>query len=261
MTSSKMQHEDGFHFYALPAPAGKVKSLIIILHGYGSHPEKFVKWGGKMQEENRHADVLVVRGPIGTKATPEQKAAHRMTGDDDLYAWRVAQPGKLGRIKNIAAMAFSRLAVVKTLNTFIDAQLVKRGLGYKSLALVGFSQGGLLAILAAVRRRRTCAAVVCHSGFVFPWFRAPRKPRTLLIMGLNDEFLVPSLIDKAGRKESSMTRLFSRAGVRIIIDHEHSLARLEKAGVPVTEKLFEGQEHRVTEESWQAASAFVAQYL
>lgn len=260
MTSSDMKYEDGFYFHSLPCPSGSVKSLIVILHGHGSHPDKFVKWAKKAQERNPDADVLVVRGPKATHATPAQKAAHKFFEDDDLYSWYGPRKRPSKKTSFVFSNVFNRQTVIGKLNRMLDSQLKQRGLRDKNLALIGFSMGGWVAVRTALTRKNECAAVVCHSGIVLPFTKAKRKPDTLMIMGDADG-LFYAAAEKPAKKISAIARAFLRTKVRLGLNHDRSVKRLKKAGVPVEEKIFPGQGHRVTEESWEAASRFVAKNL
>jgi phospholipase/carboxylesterase len=52
------------------------------------------------------------------------------------------------------------------LNAYLDAQLAHYGLPDESLALVGFSQGTMMALHVGPRRARTLAGVVGYSGML-----------------------------------------------------------------------------------------------
>jgi len=252
-----MQHEDGFYFHALPSPSGSARALIIILHGHGSHPDQYLKWAKKTQAENPAADVLVVRAPVALQASEEQKRAQRLPAVDDLYTWyNLDEKPVAPDLKQ----PFNRAAIVSQLNRFIDAQMKKRNLQDENLAIIGFSQGALMAVDAALHSNRSCAAVVSHSGAVMPFAQAARKPDVLMIMGDKDDLF--SLPEDGSKPSASRTvEAFRKAGIKANMDHPSSVERLKKAGIAVTEKVVKNQGHRITEESWHEASAFVAKKL
>jgi phospholipase/carboxylesterase len=64
-------------------------------------------------------------------------------------------PGERWRGVNRAAPA---------LEAFLDAELARHGLPPESLALVGFSQGTMMALHVGLRRMKTPAAIVGYSG-------------------------------------------------------------------------------------------------
>lgn len=255
-----MQYEDGFYFHALPSLSGAAKSLIVILHGHGSHPDKYIPWAMKTRETSPDADLILVRAPVALKATANQKIARRLPGIDDLYTWYKLDRKIHQQAGLILKHAFRRLTVFNKLNRLIDNQLKKKGLQDKDLALIGFSMGGTMAVQTALRRKNPCAAVVCHSGAVLPFTRAREKPDTLMIMGDRDElFFLPE--KKTPRKGSRILAAFQKAGLNLNLRHECSVERLQRAGIAVTEKIFKDLDHRISDASWQEACDFVAQKL
>ena len=88
------------------------------------------------------------------------------------------------------------------LDAFIDAELGRRGLAEDSLALVGFSQGTMMALHVAPRRARPAAAVVGYSGMLIaPQLLAAEiksRPPMLLVHGTAD----PVVPMPAGDSES-----------------------------------------------------------
>ncbi len=250
------QTENGFTFHNLPAATQPARGLIVVLHGYGNTPDQFVKWAQKTQAENPEADILVMQGPIALHATEEQKKAMRAPNADDLYSWYSLG----GNAVTELSQPFNAASIVTRFNAFLDAQLQKRGLGDDNLALMGFSQGAMVSIITATNRAAPVAAVVAHSGAALPFNAVSAKPDTLMIMGDADElFYAPGTM--GGPSMSRTVEAFRKAGIDARLDHQGSRDRLRAAGLHVDEEIFAGQGHRVTEASWHAASAFVAQKL
>ncbi len=79
------------------------------------------------------------------------------------------------------------------LNAYLDEQLAARGLTDADLALVGFSQGTMMALHVGLRRTNTLAAIVGYSGMlVAPELLATEmtsKPPVLLVHGMDDQVL------------------------------------------------------------------------
>jgi phospholipase/carboxylesterase len=89
-------------------------------------------------------------------------------------------------------------AASPVLQQFLDAELARLKLPPSALALVGFSQGTMMALHAGLRRTAPPAAVVGYSGmFVLPNDGPPdtvaaeikAKPPVLLIHGDQDELI------------------------------------------------------------------------
>jgi len=80
-------------------------------------------------------------------------------------------------------------------DAFLDAELARHGLDEAACALVGFSQGTMLALHAGTLRARPLAGIVGYSGLLAdPAALAPdrvRRPPVLLIHGDRDE-LIPA---------------------------------------------------------------------
>jgi phospholipase/carboxylesterase len=85
------------------------------------------------------------------------------------------------------------------LERFLDAELARHGLGGDALALVGFSQGTMMALHVGLRRAVTPAAIIGYSGALVlpsdspeairPAVRA--RPPVLLVHGEADD-LIPA---------------------------------------------------------------------
>jgi phospholipase/carboxylesterase len=80
-----------------------------------------------------------------------------------------------------------------TLNAFLDAELKRHTLPPRALALVGFSQGTMLALNAGLTRRPAPAAIVGYSGALATVEALPKDPGTapaiLLVHGDMDEVI------------------------------------------------------------------------
>jgi len=94
------------------------------------------------------------------------------------------------------------LAATADLNGFLDARLAEAGLGPEALALVGFSQGAMIALHLAPRRPAPIAAVVAISGRLLHPERlaveAVSKPPVLLMHGDQDQLVPFADMGRAG---------------------------------------------------------------
>lgn len=164
-------------------PASRtVKRLVVFLHGYGADGNDLIDIGRAWQPMlpdtafvSPHAPEPCGQAPVGRQWFP-------LTFRDPNERWNGV---------NAAAPA---------LNTFLDAELRRRGLPPKALALVGFSQGTMMALHVGLRRATPPAAIVGYSGlFVLPDGANPEavveeikaRPPVLLVHGDQDQ-LIPS---------------------------------------------------------------------
>jgi phospholipase/carboxylesterase len=126
-----------------PASGGAPKSIVIFTHGYGSNGED-----------------LIGLAPHWRDALPDTvfispNAPHRCPGAPGGYQWwAIAGSDRVAGVRSAAPV----------LDAFIDAELARYGLSEDRLALVGFSQGTMLALHVAPRRERQLAGVVGYSG-------------------------------------------------------------------------------------------------
>jgi phospholipase/carboxylesterase len=131
-----------------PVSGGAPKQIVILLHGYGSNG----------------ADLIGLV-PYWRSALPEAlfvspNAPERCPGAPGGFQWwGLSGPGSESR-----AAGARRAAPI--LNAFIDAELTKAGLGEDKLALVGFSQGTMMALEVGPRREPALAGIVGYSGML-----------------------------------------------------------------------------------------------
>jgi phospholipase/carboxylesterase len=130
----------------LPAAGVAVRSLVILLHGYGSN-----------------GDDLISLAPYWRAALPATafvapNAPEPCPGAPDGYQWW-SLAGASPRAEGVARAA-------PVLDAFIDAELARHELAEAQLALVGFSQGTMMALQVGPHRRRPLAGIVGYSGML-----------------------------------------------------------------------------------------------
>ncbi len=131
-----------------PASGGKPKQLVILIHGYGSNGDDLIGL------------VPHWRGLLPDAQFVSPNAPERVPGLAYGYQWWPIQTFSLQERAEGARRAGP------VLDAFIDRQLELHGLSEENLALVGFSQGTMMALHAAPRRERPVAGVVAYSGMV-----------------------------------------------------------------------------------------------
>jgi len=130
----------------LPAASGKADRLVVFVHGYGADGNDLIGLG-------RHWQRLLPTAAFVSPHAPE-RCAMSPTG----YQWfgiTRMQPDEMLR-------GVERAAPI--LNAFIDSELERLGLDGSRLALVGFSQGTMMALHVGLRRPVAPAAIVGFSG-------------------------------------------------------------------------------------------------
>ncbi len=138
-----------------PKSGGAPQSLVILCHGYGSNGADLISlaphWAPMLP------DTAFV-APNAPQAVPGLPGGYQWFGISQL---------------DPKVMAAGVRAAAPVLDAFIDEELARTGLTADRLALVGFSQGTMLALHVGVRREQQLAGILGYSG-------ALAAPETLL---------------------------------------------------------------------------------
>ena len=157
-----------------PASGGAARSLVILLHGYGSN-----------------GDDLISLAPYWRDTLPDTafvapNAPEICPGAPGGYQWW----GIISLDPTARASGAARAAPV--LNAFIEAELARTGLTEADLALVGFSQGTMMALHVGPTRSTTLAGIVGYSGMLADasaLMASITKPPILLVHGDADPMI------------------------------------------------------------------------
>jgi phospholipase/carboxylesterase len=196
-----------------PARGGALRHLVILLHGYGADGNDLL--GLAPHWARLLPDTLFVspHAPFPCEAAPFGRQWFGFEG------------------RNEGMILAETQTATAILNAYIDAELTRRGLREEDIALVGFSQGAMMALHVGLRRPSGVAAILGYSGALIAPQLLPSeirsKPPVLLIHGDADP-VVPyaslaaaqSALRAAGIDVSAETR----PGVAHAID-EPGLAR------------------------------------
>jgi phospholipase/carboxylesterase len=174
---------------------GPARHLVVFLHGYGADGNDLIEIGRAWQGLLPHAAFVSPHAPEPCAQAPVGRQWFELTFRDPDERWRGV---------NRAAPALDR---------FLDAELARHGLPPGALALVGFSQGTMMALHVGLRRAAAPAAIVGYSGlFVAPEnvdpdrFSAEIKvrPPVLLIHGDRDELIPVQALFHASQALASL---------------------------------------------------------
>ncbi|MFZ0185007.1 MAG: dienelactone hydrolase family protein [Nitrosotalea sp.] len=130
----------------LPARSRRAEQLVVFLHGYGANGNDLIAIGQQWRNLMPDAAFVAPNAPEPCGQIPGGRQWFRLTMRD---------PGERWTGVNKAA---------PVLGAFLDAELDRQGLDSSKLALVGFSQGTMLALHAGLRRPRAPAAILGYSG-------------------------------------------------------------------------------------------------
>lgn len=158
-----------------PAAGGAPRSIVILLHGYGSNGEDLIGLAPYWRDALPHTLFVAPNAP---ERCPGAPGGFQWWGLSSLDAGaRAAGAARAGPV----------------VDAFIDAELARHGLDEGKLALVGFSQGTMMALRVGPRRARPLAGIVGYSGMLadeadLAATPLPRPP-ILLIHGDSDAMI------------------------------------------------------------------------
>jgi phospholipase/carboxylesterase len=167
-----------------PARGGKPDALVILLHGYGSNGADLISLAPYWAKLLPGAAFV---SPNAVEPVPQ------VPGGFQWFPISNLDPHLMEQGARAAALSVDR---------FIDRELEKYGLDAARLALVGFSQGTMMALHVALRRERPVAAVLGFSGVLVGARQLKEqmrsKPPILLIHGDRDPTIpIPAMFDSA----------------------------------------------------------------
>ena len=163
----------------LAARSGRARQLVVLLHGYGASGRDLIALGQQWQALFPDAAFVAPDAPEPCGQAPGGRQWFPLTFRDPDERW--IGVNKAG----------------PDLDAFLDAELARQGVEPGKLALVGFSQGTMMALHVGLRRARPLAAIVGFSGLLVgpdgSALQAPAAtqppPPVLLTHGSEDEVI------------------------------------------------------------------------
>ena len=163
-----------------PRAGGAARQLVVFLHGYGADGNDLIEIGRAWQPLMPHAAFVSPHAPEACGQVPMGRQWFPLTFRDPDERWR----------------GVNKAAPI--LEAFLDAELKRRSLPPSSVALVGFSQGTMMALHVGLRRSIAPLAIVGYSGLlvvpsegdvtkVAPEIRS--RPPILLVHGDRDDLI------------------------------------------------------------------------
>ena len=201
---------------------GGPKQIVLLLHGYGSNGADLISLAPHWQRNLPDALFLAPNAP--------QRLSNLSSG----YQWWPLSAF------TPQALALGAASAAPAIEAFIDRKLKQYGLTEASLAIVGFSQGTMMALHVGLRRPRKVAAIIGYSGMLTGGQELSHlpitKPPVLLIHGSADP-VVPVAALHAAKME------------------------LEHLGIDVTAHISPGVGHSVDPVGLRMGGDFIAKAL
>jgi len=207
--------------------SGKAKQLVVFLHGYGADGNDLIEIGRAWQSLLPDAAFVSPHAPHPCGQAPMGREWFPLTFRNVEERWTGV---------NMAA---------PVLQSFLDAELKRHALPPSALALVGFSQGTMMALHVGLRRAVAPAAIVGYSGMlVVPEDVTPEafaaeitsRPPVLLVHGDSDD-LIP---------------------VQALFQAAQGLAAL---GIPAQWHISRGVGHGIDQEGLRQGGEFLSRFL
>jgi phospholipase/carboxylesterase len=162
--------------------SGQADALVVLLHGYGADGSDLIALAQEWKSR-------LPRAAFVAPHAPEPLAAAGPAGRQ-WFPLSVMDPAELWVGVSTAGPA---------LDALLEAELRRRRLPPERLALVGFSQGTMLALHVGLRRSPAPAGIVGYSGIIAGPENMPEavggRPPILLIHGDQDEVIPVEALD------------------------------------------------------------------
>lgn len=208
---------------AAPQSGDKPKQLVILLHGLGANGDDLFGLVPYFSSSFMEAHFIAPDAPFNCDMAPMG------------YQWFSLKD----RSEEAVLEGVKKAAPI--LNEFIDEKKAEFGLEDKDIALIGFSQGTMLALYAALRREKPIGCVLGYSGALVASHllkdEVKSKPPICLIHG-EDDTVVPFDAFKQAmsvlQKQGFMVHGYSRGGLGHGIDPSGM-----QIGIDFMEKVFD----------------------
>lgn len=203
-----------------PASGDPPRHIVLLLHGYGSNGEDLIGLAAQWRHMLPGALFLAPNAP-------------QRCGGWGYQWWPLDAYSP-------QALASGARSAAPAVDAFIDRKLEQYGLTEAQLALVGFSQGTMMALHVGLRRPRQVAGILGYSGALTGVAElateAKGKPSVLLVHGSADQIVPVTALHQAERE-------------------------LQRLGVPVSTHISQGLGHSVDPAGLRLGAEFLAQVL
>jgi phospholipase/carboxylesterase len=166
-----------------PAGGGKPTALVVLLHGLGADGADLLGLAPAWCAMLPGVEFVAPDAPEPCDMAPVG------------YQWFSLQS------RDPLTMMAGVTRAAPVLDAFLDEVLAERGLDESRLALVGFSQGTMMALHVGLRRARQPAAIVGYSGALLAgpelFLQVRARPPVLLVHGDADPIVPVSALDAA----------------------------------------------------------------
>jgi phospholipase/carboxylesterase len=154
-----------------PRSGGKPKQIVLLLHGFGSNGQDMINLAPTWQQALPDALFLAPHAP------------QRSIAGIGYQWWALSDISP-------RSLSLGAASAAPAIEAFIDRKLDQYGLADTDLAIVGFSQGTMMALHVGLRREQRVAAIVGYSGMLTGEAELKHeiqsRPPVLLVHGSHD---------------------------------------------------------------------------
>ena len=205
-----------------PLSKNKPEQVVVLCHGYGGDGRNISTLANNWQRFLPEAVFLCPNAPEICAVNPQGYQWFDLSSDKE----------ELILEKSLAAEA--------KLNTFLDQVLNNFQLEHNNLALVGFSQGCMMGLQIALKKKKQMSCLIGYSGKVINQKHLSdninSKPKIFLMHGANDTIVSP---------------------IHLLEAKEY----LVKHGLKIKTKMFKDCEHRIPVEGVSLGLGFLKKNL
>jgi phospholipase/carboxylesterase len=168
-----------------PRSGAAARQLVVFLHGYGADGNDLIEIGRAWQPWMPQAAFVSPHAPNPCGQAPTGREWFPLTFRDLNERWTGCN------------------AAAPVLDRFLDAELARRNLPPSALALVGFSQGTMMALHVGLRRATAPLAIVGYSGMLVTppdgdaqalAAEVRSRPPVLMVHGDRDDLIPPQAL-------------------------------------------------------------------
>lgn len=168
---------------AVPPRKGQTRQPVVLLHGWGANGNDLIGLAGPLQTTLPQARISSPDAPDRCDQNPAGR---------QWYSLMERRPER-------ARQGIDRASDM--INAWVDSELDRLGLDDRALAFLGFSQGCMMALHVALRRRQPAAAVAGFSGMLIEEESLGReivsRPPVFLCHGDADEVVPFAMLHSA----------------------------------------------------------------
>ncbi len=218
----------------LPPSTGAVKSIVVILHGYGADADDLFGLAGEWAEYLPDTAFIALNAPDACEGNPFGRQWFSLFDMDESNRRMELTYWPMEKLAEGGAKA------AQILNAWLDELLAEHNVPDSKMAIAGFSQGGMMAMHTGLRRTKSPAGIISFSGRLL-------QPESL-----------------AGEIKSTPPVMLRHGDRDDVVAAEHlQIAQtiLQKCGVTVDARIDSGMGHSISGQSVVEAGKFLAKIL